>query len=583
MERRGTMDITGAAKIIQLRDIQESRRLVRGVLAFITAICCLLAHAQNNQSATVNQLFEQERWQELVQVLESSPRTSADLNYYYGVALAHLERWQKAKSALQAGAKLAPRDKRFPIELAGVAFKQNHFSQARHDLHRALRLDPKDAYANDFLATVYFLQGNLEAALKYWDRVGKPKIASVRNDPPLRVRSALLDHAVAFAPESVLTLDQLLASQARVHMLEIFPSYRFELDARGDGNFDTVFRAQELNGFGNTKLEALARMLGGVFFQEITPEYYNVHGSAANIRSLLRLDVDKRRAYAWFSAPLAGNPKWRVRFGADLRNENWTVQSSFTGPSIFLGALNLRREAVAAEIKRLVGARWNWSTGVEVSHRNFRNVNAGTALTPELLAQGYQIKETSTLNYELWRSPERRLTVTSGMNSQAGRIWSEPGQAFEKLQASLEGRWFPKPMGDDLETVLRLRGGKTFGEPPFDELFMLAVQEDNDLWMHGHEGTRHGQKGSAPLGRDYALFNWETDKNVFSNGYLTVRVGPLLDVGKSWDTSEALGSHKWLFDTGGQAKLRVLGVGVVLSYGKDLRSGNNAFFATVKP
>jgi hypothetical protein len=56
----------------------------------------------------------------------------------------------------------------------------------------------------------------------------------------------------------------------------------------------------------------------------------------------------------------------------------------------------------------------------------------------------------------------------------------------------------------------------------------------------------------------------------------------MLDVGKSWDTSSALGSHKWLFDTGVEAKLRVLGVGMVLSYGKDLRSGNNAFFLNVK-
>ncbi|HKR95322.1 MAG TPA: tetratricopeptide repeat protein, partial [Candidatus Angelobacter sp.] len=271
----------------------------------------MLVYAQIDQSATAKQLFEQERWQELAHLLASAPRTSADLNYYYGVALAHLERLPEAKSALQAGARLAPRDKRFPTELAGVDFKQNHFSRARQNLHRALRLDPKDSYANDFLATIYFLQGNLEAALKYWNRVGKPKITSVRNEPSLRVRPALLDHAFALAPESVLTLDQFLASQKRVDMLEIFPSYRFELDARGDGNFDTVFRAQELNGFGNTKLEALVRLFGGILFQEITPEYYNVHGSAANIRTFLRLDVDKRRAYAWFSSPLEGNPKWR--------------------------------------------------------------------------------------------------------------------------------------------------------------------------------------------------------------------------------------------------------------------------------
>jgi tetratricopeptide (TPR) repeat protein len=540
-------------------------------------------HAQTDQSSSAKQLFEQEHWQELAHLLEAAPRPSADLNYYYGVALAHLERWQEARSALLAGDRLAPGDKRFPIELAGVAFKQNRFSTATRYLHRALRLDPKDAYANDFLATIYYLEDNLEAALKYWNRVGKPAITEVRNAPALRIRPALLDRTFAFAPASILTLNELLASQARVRLLEIFPGYRFEIDARGDGNFDAVFRAQELNGFGNTKLEALVRTFSGIIFEEITPEYYNIHGTAVNILTRYRFNTDKRRADAGFSAPLKGNPKWRYRFGIDVRNENWTIQTSFTGPSTFLGALNLRREAIAAEIRRLVGARWSWSLGAEVSHRDFRNVIPGTALTPQLLAEGYQVKQVAALGYELWRSPERRVTVTSGIESEAGRIWSTPGQAFEKLQASLETRWSPKLLGNDWESHVRLRGAKTFGEIPFDELFMLGVEHDNDLSMRAHKGVRDGEKGSSPLGQNFVLANWATDKNIFANGYLTVTLGPALDIGKSWDPSPGLGSHKWLFDAGIVAKLRVLGVGVVLSYGKDLRSGNNAYFANIKP
>jgi len=42
-----------------------------------------------------------------------------------------------------------------------------------------------------------------------------------------------------------------------------------------------------------------------------------------------------------------------------------------------------------------------------------------------------------------------------------------------------------------------------------------------------------------------------------------------------------LGSREWLWDIGLQAKMRVFGAGVVFSYGKDLRSGNNAFYLTM--
>jgi tetratricopeptide (TPR) repeat protein len=555
--------------------------LIRFFLVIAAAICCSLVHAQTADLPSVRELFDHERWRELVQLLERTQRDSADLNYYYGLALAHLERWDDARNAFAAGQKLAPRDKRFPIELAGVAFKQKKTGEAERYARDALRLDPGDAYANDFAATLYFLEGNTEAALKYWNRAGKPGIAEVRSEPPLRVRPALLDHAFAFAPASLLTTDQLLTSEARVQMLQVFPSYRFDLNARDDGKFDLVFRAQERNGFGNNKVEALLRTFGGIFFQEVTPEYYNLGRSAINIVSLLRWDPDKRRAYLWFSGPLGRDPKWRYRIGSDLRDENWDVQTSFTGPSTLLGSLNLRRELIAAEITRLVGARWRWSTGIEVSHRDYRNVFGGTALTPQLLLQGWQIKQAAQLNYELWRSPERRFTIFSGLRSQAGRVWSQPGEAFDKLQASLEAHWFPQSRGDDYETSWRTRAGKTFGQLPFDELYMLGAERDNDLWLRGHLGTRHGRKGSAPLGRDFVLSSWETDKNIYSNGFLTARLGPFLDTGRIWDRSADLGSRKWLFDAGAQARVRILGTGVAFSYGKDLRSGNNAFFVTV--
>ena len=141
--------------------------------------------------------------------------------------------------------------------------------------------------------------------------------------------------------------------------------------------------------------------------------------------------------------------------------------------------------------------------------------------------------------------------------------------------------WFPREQGDDYEMLWRAHAGKTFGQIPFDELFMLGMDRDNDLPLRAHVGTRHGEKGSAPLGRNYFLSNWESDKHVYSNGILTVKLGPFLDTGKILDSSSTLGPHKWLFDIGPQAKLNVLGVGVVLLYGKDLRTGNNAFYTDV--
>jgi hypothetical protein len=448
-------------------------------------------------------------------------------------------------------------------------------------LRRALRLDPHDSYGNNFLGTVYFLEGNLEAALKYWNRVGKPRIAQVNADPLPHLDPTLLDRAFAFAPVSTLRLPELWLSESRVRGFGIFPFYSFDLFAREDGAFDITFRNWERNGWGHNYKEGLFLLLRGLPFQTVNPEFYNLKHEAINFVSMFRWDAEKRRITAQLSSPFERNSKFNYQLFTDLRSENWNIQSSFQGPTTLLGSLNLRREAFGANFTSFASARWRWSAAAEISHRDFRSVIPGPALTPNLLAKGYQLKQATQVDVALWRAPERRITVDAGVHSEAGRIWSQPSHSFEKIQGSARFHWFPEAEGDDYEMQYQLRAGRTFGDAPFDELFMLGLERDNDLWMRAHIGTRDGRKGSAPLGRNYFLSNWEQDKNILHKSLLTIKCGPFLDVGKITDDVPGLGSHKWLWDTGSQLKARLFGVQAVFSYGKDLRSGNNAFYVYV--
>jgi tetratricopeptide (TPR) repeat protein len=529
----------------------------------------------------LGQLAAGHRWAEIVRLAEAMKDRPADVDFYYGLALGQVGRWDVAAQALEEGSKLAPADPRFPVELAGIAFKQKKYAQAVRRLRTAIRLKPEDPYANNFLATVYFLEGNLEAALKYWNRVGKPAIANVREDPELRTDPALLDSAFAFSPAATLRLPEFLDTDARVSGLGIFPQYQFDLDARDDGKFDMVFRARELNGMGDGAWERLFLFFRGIPFQQVEPEFSNWRGQAINFESLARWDAQKRRVVAQLSGPWEHSAKYRWAFGTDLRNENWAVRSGFAGPAPVLASFNMRTERAGFDLTSYASGRVGWVAGAAVSHRDFRNAEPGTVLTPAMLDTGYELQQAARITDVLWRVPERRFQVTAGGESKAARLWSPHAEAFEKLTGELGWNWLPRPQGDDDTMRQSLRAGRIFGQAPLDELFILGLERDNDLPLRAHIGTRDGRKGSAPLGRDYFLENWELDKNMFGNGLVKLQLGPLLDIGKITDPGTALGSHKWLFDTGAQVKLRVFGSGLVFSYGKDLRSGNNAFYLTV--
>jgi tetratricopeptide (TPR) repeat protein len=527
--------------------------------------------------------FDAGHWEEAAKLARGSSDQSPELDFLAGLALSRLERWDEAKVSFDAGFRKAPGDSRFLVELAGVAYKQKDFRTAKQNLHAALRLNPRDSYSHEFLATIYFLEGNLEAALQHWNLLDKPRLRSVAYSPPLKLKESLRDSAVVFNAPQVLTGGALLTTQARLDNLGIFSSRRIELSPVDTGNYDATLHLAERNGWGDSKVEGLVSLLSGLPYSTVYPEFYNLGHSAVNLTSLARWDSEKRRISLSLSMPMYGDPSLRLRLYADARNENWNLSQTFLGAGAPLTDLNMRSAATGVEVSSIMNGRTSWSTGVEIANRNFRNLRGlsvpaqGTFFTDATSVAGWL-----GIHRTLLFVPERRWTLDSSAKAKAGREFADSLGPFATFRGSLRADWLPRAKGDDYEMQVQIRAGATGGKTTLDELFELGIERDNDLWLRGHAGTIDGRKGSAPLGRRFFLANWEIDKNLYQNGFFTVKLGPFLDSGAVADSSGMFGSQRWLWDAGVQCKVRVLGsLTVVLSYGRDLRGGRNVFYGTV--
>src|SRR5229473_6035313 len=144
--------------------------LALGLSAFAQDIASDQTRLPAAQSA-----FAAGRWEEVAKLARGPADQSPELDFLAGLALARLEKWDEARLAFDAGFRKTPGDSRFLVELAGIAYKQKDFRSAKNHLHAMLKLHPRDSYSREFLATIYFLEGNLEAALKYWNPEDKPR------------------------------------------------------------------------------------------------------------------------------------------------------------------------------------------------------------------------------------------------------------------------------------------------------------------------------------------------------------------------------------------------------------------------
>jgi len=533
--------------------------------------------------AAAQKAFDAGQYEDATRLARGSSDPSADLDFVAGMSLAKLQRWRDARAALEAGRRKSPGEARFLVELAGVDYKLKDFRSAKRELRAALKLDPRDSYTREFLGTLYFLESNLEAALKYWDAIEKPRLRNVSVQPPAKIDPALLQDALGFNAPQILTNDALLGAEARLDNLGTYPYRRVELAPGGGGNYDATLHMPERDLWGQPWWEGTLSLLSGLPYETVYPEIYNLGHEAVNVTSLLRWDSEKRRAYADISLPLLHQSKYRFRAYFDGRNENWNLTNTFFGEGPALSNLNVRRVAGGAELRSVMNGYWSWSTGLEVANRSFRNLTVQAAVSGKsFFTDGDSLVYWGRVDRSLLRVPEERFTVDSSVEGRVGREFADHLGSFGTVRGSLGAHWFPQAMGDDYEMQARVRAGESFGDVPFDELFQLGIERDNDLWLRGTPGTIDGRKGAAPLGRRYFLANWEIDKNVYGNGFFTVKLGPFVDNGAIADSSGLFGSQHWLWDTGAQCKIRVLGtMTVVLSYGRDLRGGRNALYGTV--
>ena len=560
----------------------KHRLFLLATVAFLITTEVCRAQSDATRLEQVKQLYAAQKWEDLARVAQGTPGQPAELDYYRGMALARLERWSEARDAFSRGASKAPADARFLTERAGAEYKLDDYRAAKKDLQKALRLDPADSYILEFLGTIYLLEGNLEAALKYWNRLDKPRLASVLAVPATKTTKDLLNRAVTFAPPGTLDRSALLETGARLENLDVFPQWRVELSPAEKDVYDAKLRLNERTGFGPTLLSGAVAFLSGVPYQTVYPSYYGMAGEAINFASLLRWDSEKRRASATLEFPLFCEPSRRLRLFFDARDENWNLTETFFAPATPVRFVNLQRFQGGAELHLVESGWWDWTAGVEAVSREFRGLTAPPpASAAPFFTGGTGLDAWMNLHRRLLRRPERRFTIEGSGEVRGGRNYRTGLGGFGDVKGDVTARWLPEARGDDYEFLTRLAGGHTFGDVPLDMLYQLGVERDNDLSMRGHAGTTDGQKGRAPLGRRYLLVNSELYKTVYDRAFFRVQLGPFFDTGSIADPSRLFGSQKWLYDTGVVARIRVLGsVSVLLSYGRDLRDGKGTFYAT---
>jgi hypothetical protein len=448
---------------------------------------------------------------------------------------------------------------------ASTSYRQGDRERAKDYLNRLLKSHPNDSYANRFLGVLFLMDGNTEAALKYWNRVGEPRIKKISFKPSPDIDAILMDRAFVMAPASPLLLQEYRETKSRLEMMGAFKEFEFQLRPHQESRtFDLILRPQLRKGTFASKINIAAMVAQGALTDSIEPSFHNIGSRTMHSTSFISWDEYRNRIYTSLSLPLGDEPHARLRVFADHRAETWDIGSD----------MELRKWETGFEAAKTWNDRISWSSGIKVSYRTYNGVQTDRSVFQE----GALVGVFGGVDFSIVRIPEKRLSLKGKSLIGTGKfIGANDRPSFVNFEHSLHLTWFPHPADEDLATNANVHFGRALGSAPFDEFYSLGADRNMNLRLRAHR-SEMDQYGENPFGPGYLLFNWDISKTIFENGKFRWRLVPFVDTARI-SPGDLWKGPKWFLDTGLQSGFQVFdSIELMMTYGKDLQSGRNVIY-----
>jgi tetratricopeptide (TPR) repeat protein len=506
-----------------------------------------------------------------------SERPTADTYLYLGIAYRHMKEYQKAEDVFNEGSLRFADDARFHNELANLFLENNDVEAAKSELRRTLAVDPNNGFASDQLATIDMSEGQVQSALRAWNKSGRPYINDILHNYYLNFGSWVVRRAVTFHPASTLRYSEWKTTEARLFETDNFTNVGLEVEPTPvPDQYNAVVRTTRKT---NTRQDFLFNLIKGLPIETSYLNVWNIGNSGINFNGNYRWDANRRRIEGGFKFPLPIAGLLYLDIGSGWRDERWNL-SPVIRPEL-LPRARLLYKATSTEIALKHIPNYRVELGAGFIYRNRAAQGELPQLFTDNLNTGMFTAQTS-LRFFDGGTYQNLLHV----DAFAARVIGT--ERFTGGSAELRNRL---TLSRDTRTFFEwtLKGGTARGQLPVEDYFVLGVGSRTARTanlLRGHTLTKDGQYGRGPMGTDFVLTNAEINRRLatlpfFNNlniPFLAVKWNLFVDTAKTWDRNNVFQTSKYLVDVGGGIKLESPTYSFNLGYGHSLRGGQNVLF-----
>jgi hypothetical protein len=231
-----------------------------------------------------------------------------------GILLAGQGNVAEAELRFLAAQSLCPLSAAPLRERAGLRFRAEDWPGASRLAERALALDPDDDHTRRLLAGSRFLAGDVEGALRAWNRLSEPRTDLARIDGLGRIRYAAVAGQLDLSPGRLLTAPAFRLARRRLTELPALADFRLSLQplAGGSARVDVILLERPL--LFADRWDVGRAVLRAAIGREAALEVASLTGNGELWSAAWRWWEERPRVSLALAVPLAGGHPglWRV-------------------------------------------------------------------------------------------------------------------------------------------------------------------------------------------------------------------------------------------------------------------------------
>ena len=553
-------------------DTAYQRRAVNGIsllLVLVFFVCPAFSQVDEAKQA-----IDRGEYVRAVNILSKAlaDRPTPETYLYLGIAYRHMKEYQKAEDIFNEGSTRYEDDSRFLNELANLFLENNDIEAAKTALRRALLVDPTNNYASDELATIDMSEGDVQSALRAWNKSGRPYINDILHNYNLSFGSWVVRRAVKFHPAGTLRYSDWKTTESRLIETDNFANVGLEIEpTQVPDQYNAVVRTSPRT---NSPADILFNLVKGFPIETSYFDLWNISNTGVNFNSNYRWDAERRRAQGQIKMALPVAGLLHLQFGSTWRSERWDLSRTIRPESQSKSHFDYKATSFSVHVKDIPHYRVEIGAGFEYRNR------AAKGELPELFTDS---RNTGKFSVETsLRLIDRKYQNRLHIESFAARRSVIGDTQFTGGTAELNNRL---TVSKDTQMYFdwSLKGGTARGSLPVEDYFVLGVDTTTTNLLRGHTAAHNGKYGSAPIGTDFVLLNTDIDRrlktipffNNFGIPFITVKSEFFFDAAKTWDRNHIFQNSKLLLDTGAGLRLETPTNSFNLIYGRSLRDGQN--------